>query len=189
MDGSRCQIVPLLPALEDRARKRYIATMGATEFGDVGKCGLRAPPGYACAPRMASTHQAEGVRRTPRNMSGRLLANTSIWNPRYFGGFLSNSLIFWRPTPFANTQMGKGEMRNYRPNKGAPRNAAEPGGAPKFDYPRSGPIVFWRIFSKFRNIFAPGAPLPLYPSGKGRFETTDQTEERRGTPRNATEPD
>ena len=70
---------------------------------------------------------AAGSRGALRNLTERLNFATPHWNPPYFGGFPPNYVIFFAANPplFPNTNVGKGEMRNYRPNKGAPRNATE----------------------------------------------------------------
>ena len=92
-------------------------------------------------------------------------------------------------------------MRNYRPKQsdvaehiGTPRNATEPEGTPKFFYPALESAIFWRIRSKFSNIFCfrrPPVPTPSCESGKIRNYRPNRgaprnTKERRGTLRNLT---
>ena len=112
------------------------------------------------------------------------------------------SNIFGAPRPFPNTQMGKevrfettdqnkASRRNTTLRRGTPRNPTEPDGAPKFGYSALESSIFWRSPSEFSNIFcAQHPPFPNTQMGKaGDCETTDHTRGRRGTPRNAAEPD
>ena len=75
-------------------------------------------------PKQRDTAEHHG---TLQHMTKRLNFDIPHWLPPYFGGFLPNSLIYSRcPTPISQHPTGKGgEIRNYRPNKGAPRNATE----------------------------------------------------------------
>ena len=95
---------------------------------------------------------------------------------------------FWRPTRLAQNLPGKGEaIRNYRPHKGTPRNAAEPGGRPKYGYPALVSSVFWWSPPKFSNIFGAQRPHSQHPDGEGaKYETTDRAQGNRGTLRNLT---
>ena len=67
-------------------------------------------------------------RGTLRNQTERLNLATPRWGPPYFGGLPPpNSLNFLAPdAPLSQRPTGKGgEIRNYRPNKGAPRRTTE----------------------------------------------------------------
>ena len=126
-----------------------------------------------------TTDQTNGAPRNAKERRGaiRILKerlNLAIphWNPPYFGGFppkLCN--IFAANTPLSPTpKWERGGMRNYRPNKGAPRNATEPDGTPKFGYPAPESTIFWRISPKLCNTFLrrPPPPFPNTRTGKWR---------------------
>ena len=99
--------------------------------------------------------------------------------------------IFWRRAPPPSTpNWGRREIRNYRrqkTNRGTPRNAAEPGGTPKFGQPALEYAIFWRTPPKFPNIFCAGHPLSQHPIGQGGCETTERKKKPIGTPRNLKE--
>ena len=153
--------------------------------------------------------------------SGRLLSVSQLFPPRGRYIFqahrnrwlsctfphLSLLSFVWVPPirterpPFPNTQMGKGEMRNHRPNKGATRNAAarhgtlrsatERDGALKFGQTALESAIFWRIRPKSPHNFlrrTPPSPTPKWRRWEMRNHRRQKdTAERRGTLRNATE--
>ena len=92
-------------------------------------------------------------------------------------------------SPHPNGQSGW--VRNYRPYKGAPRNAAE---RLNLAIPHWNPPKFGGFLPNSLIFFAPDAPFPQHPNGKGggmrnyRPKQSDAAEHH-GTPRNATEPD
>ena len=125
-------------------------------------------------------------------MKERLNLATPPWNPPYFGGFPPNFLIFFAPdTPFTNTPLGKGGMRNYRTQKEETRNTTERDGTPKFSQPALESTIFRRIPPRFPDIFAHAHPITQHLIGKGgKYETTAdirQTAGPRGTLRSQTE--
>ena len=138
--------------------------------------------------------QSDAVVRhgTLRNLKGRLNLDIPHSNPPYFSGPLPNSLNFLAPnTPFPNAKLGK--AAKY---KGAPLNTSERHGAPRNLAGRLNlAIAHWNLayFGGFLpnslNFLALETPCSKTQVEKaGECETTDQTKGRRGTPRNATEP-
>ena len=96
------------------------------------------------------------------------------------------------PSPTPNWE--RREIRNYRrqkTNRGTPRNAAEPGGTPKFGQPALEYAIFWRTPPKFPNIFCAGHPLSQHPIGQGGGAKLPNakrgTAAHHGAPRNAAE--
>ena len=89
---------------------------------------------------------AAGIRRTFRNLTGRLNLATPRGNPLFWrhSPQLFNILYAKRPLPYAQMGKGKGKGDAAEQTKGAadrhgsPRNATETGGTPKFDNPALG---------------------------------------------------
>ena len=106
------------------------------------------------------------------------------------------------PTPpfFSNAQVGEGGMRNYRPNKGAPRIPTERHGTLRNLKERLnlaiahwGPPYFGGFLPNYLIFLRTTPPFPdAHPGKAAKYETTDQTEgaaAHHGTPRNAMAPE
>ena len=101
---------------------------------------------------------------------------------------VSNILCFQRPN-FPPTPKWGG-MRNRRPNKGAPRNAAGPGGAPKFGYATLESAIFGRPRPNYVMFSAPGPPISQRQRGEGNSKLPPKQRgaaRRHGTSRRVTE--
>ena len=134
-----------------------------------------------------------------RDLSERLNLDNPRWSPPYFGGFSPNYVILFCasgalfPTPKwgrgRNAQLPK-KQRGAAEDQGSPRNATEPGEAPKFGYPELESAVFWWPKPELSYILrSQHTKMPKTQMGKaGECENTCQTKGRRGTPRGATEP-
>ena len=111
-----------------------------------------------------------------------------------FGYSALESAIFLRTTSkFSNIFCARRPL-SPTPRWGRVRNSELPTrtkrrrGATEFGYLALESAIFRMIHSEFCNIFLLPAPLFQQLNGEGaKYETTDQTEGRRGTPRNSKE--
>ena len=170
----------------------------------------------ADAPFLPNTQTAKGAKcettdqtkerlGTPRSATetdgSPKLGHTALGPAEFWWIFskLPNIYCFLQP-PLSPTRMwGRGEMRNYRPNKGAPRDATERYGTRMVARIRTFRTAARRILADFlqtaQYFMLPAPPFfsPTTPKwgkgGGGGCETTDQTKGRRGAPLHVTDPD
>ena len=110
---------------------------------------------------------------TLRNLTERLNLAIPHWDPPKFGGLIPNSLIFFAPdaslfpTPKCERRRSAKLPTQTKWRGGTPRNATEPGGAPKFGYPELESAIVLRISPKLSNNYAPDAPFSQHTNGEG----------------------